>query len=104
MAQQQRFRYPNGGAGGALSPRDGAPTTPGKRGGASGAGGGGRNERPKVSREPTQYNIHMRDELRRLKAERPDLDHKAAWKMASGSVSAPATAMRIVLRFFVSFA
>jgi hypothetical protein len=101
MAQQQRFRYPNGGAGGALSPRDGAPTTPGKRGGA-GSASGGRNERPKVSREPTQYNIHMRDELRRLKAERPDLDHKAAWKMASGSVSAPATAMPAVPCAFAS--
>ena len=40
----------------------------------------------KVTRSPTAYNLHMRAELKRLKAEQPALEHRDAWRIASGSV------------------
>jgi YABBY protein len=41
--------------------------------------------RARAQREPTKYNIHMRDELRRLKSDQPGLDHKEAWRLATNS-------------------
>lgn len=57
-------------------------------GGAVGGGGSPDVQRMKVTREPSAYNLHMRDELRRLKSDQPGIEHREAWKMASGSVRA----------------
>ena len=78
-----------GGGGAALGPmmsllspaaRQPAPTQTQPR------GGGGK---AKVPRPPTAYNLHMRAELKRLKVERPALEHRDAWRLASGSVRFP---------------
>ena len=55
-----------------------------------GVHGGGNPDvqRMKVTREPSKYNIHMREEIQRLKVDQPQLEHREAWKMASGSVRA----------------
>ena len=45
----------------------------------------GEVNRARAQREPTKYNIHMRDELRRLKSDQPGLDHKEAWRLATNS-------------------
>jgi hypothetical protein len=45
-------------------------------------------QRMKVQREPSKYNLHMREEIQRLKSDQPSLEHREAWKMASGSVRA----------------
>ena len=80
--------YPGGGAGSMMSllmsPNQAQrplqqPTPTQQRGSPLGA-------KAKVTRSPTAYNLHMRDELKRLKAEQPSLEHRDAWRIASGSV------------------
>jgi hypothetical protein len=66
--------------GGGAQQRSSGPTPTQQRG--AGPGGG----RGKVTRTPTAYNLHMRAELKRLKQEQPALEHKDAWRLASGSV------------------
>lgn len=37
-------------------------------------------------REPSLYNLFVRDEIPRLKAANPSLDHKSAFKLAASNV------------------
>lgn len=42
-------------------------------------------ERPR--REPTQYNLFMKETLAAVKRDNPDLTHREAFRIASGKVS-----------------
>lgn len=37
------------------------------------------------AREPTAYNLYIREEMKRLKAQQPGMDHQTAFKLASNS-------------------
>ena len=79
--------YPGGGGGSMMSLlmspqrplQQHTPTPTQQRGSPLGA-------KAKVTRSPTAYNLHMRAELKRLKTEQPSLEHREAWRIASGSV------------------
>ena len=43
----------------------------------------GEISKPKRTRKPTAYNMYMSEEVRRLKAENPEIDHKVAFKQAA---------------------
>lgn len=40
---------------------------------------------PKEPRKPSAYNIFMKDEMARVKAVQPTLDHKEIFKIAAGN-------------------